>query len=159
MLSHETRCRSSQDEKLKEKDKQQREGGSSSHQSLLQAFSGPVVDVGRDLGRDLEQLFPSEKRATKPLRISADVAVSRANAPTSTSEMEKAYRSTRVVVCVIHNAPLMMVVIVPIRSSIFPILVNLSNYEGRKGLGGKRICVYENDRHNDGGIVKEGKLV
>lgn len=55
MVSQEIRRSSGQDEKLKEKDKQHREGRSSSHQSPLQALAGPVVDVGRDLG----QLFPS----------------------------------------------------------------------------------------------------
>ncbi|QSZ31597.1 hypothetical protein DSL72_001164 [Monilinia vaccinii-corymbosi] len=60
MVPHETtRHCHSHGEKSKEKDKQQREGRSSSHQTPLEALSGPVVDVGRDLST----LFPSTTEA------------------------------------------------------------------------------------------------
>ncbi|KAB8288860.1 hypothetical protein EYC80_010763 [Monilinia laxa] len=59
MVPHEARHSNSHDEKDKQKDKQEREGRSSSHQTPLEALSGPVVDVGRDLGT----LFPSSTEA------------------------------------------------------------------------------------------------
>ncbi|RAL64533.1 hypothetical protein DID88_002007 [Monilinia fructigena] len=58
-------------EKDKQKDKQEREGRSSSHQTPFEALSGPVVDVGRDLGT----LFPSSTEAiAKQVNKSLDAA-------------------------------------------------------------------------------------
>ncbi|KAI9643359.1 tyrosine-protein phosphatase siw14 [Ciborinia camelliae] len=55
MGSHEARHNTNQDEK----DKNEGEGRSSSHQTPLQALSAPAVDVGRDLGT----LIPSNTEA------------------------------------------------------------------------------------------------
>ncbi|KAF7866944.1 hypothetical protein EAF04_005785 [Stromatinia cepivora] len=59
MVPYETRSNNNQDDNEKEKDKKHGEGRSSSHQTPLEALSGPVVDVGRDLGA----LFPSTTEA------------------------------------------------------------------------------------------------
>ncbi|ESZ97077.1 hypothetical protein SBOR_2507 [Sclerotinia borealis F-4128] len=59
MVPHDNKYGTTQDEKSKEKDKQHREGRSSSHQSHLQALGVPVVEFGRDLS----PLFPSTSEA------------------------------------------------------------------------------------------------